>query len=97
MTKQSKRWPIWKIAVVTAGFTAVAVVLFWLSAHLERSVGGLATQPTGQSPVLTPGSFIMMGAIVVAAFALFGAGWLIYRIREACRPAWERGRGKKRR
>ena len=96
MKKQAKRWPIWKIAIVTLGLTVAAVVLFWLSVVTDKAIGGLTTNPAGQSLALTPGSFIMMGAIVAGAFGILSAIWLAYRIWEARLPAWERPRKKKR-
>jgi len=97
MKKQAKRWPIWKIAIVTAGFAVVAVVLFWLSVVTDRAIGGLTTNPAGRTAALTPGSFIMMGGVVAAAGGVLSAIWLVYRIWEARLPAWERPRRKKRR
>ncbi len=97
MKKQAKRWPIWKIAIVTLGLTVAAVVLFWLSVVTDKAIGGLTTNPAGRSLPLTPGSFIMMGGVVTGAFGILSAIWLGYRIWEARLPAWERPRKKKRR
>jgi hypothetical protein len=97
MRKQPKRWPIWKIAVVTGGLAVVAIVLFWLSVLTERATSDLTTNPAGRTLALTPGGMIMMAGIVAGAFAVLGCIWLGFRIREALRPEWERGRGKKRR
>ena len=97
MMKQAKRWPIWKIAVVTAGCAVGATVLFWLSALTDRATGGLTTSPAGRSSALTPGSLMLMGAIVGTAFGILSAVWLVYRIWEARLPAWEQRRRRKRR
>ena len=97
MKKQAKRWPIWKIAIVTAGFAVVAVVLFWLSVVTDRAIGGLTTNPAGRTAALTPGSFIMMGGVVAAAGGVLSPMWRVNRLWDARLPAGARPRIKTRR
>ena len=97
MKKQAKRWPIWKLTLVTVGCGLAAAALFWLSAFVDTASSGLTTNPAGRSLALTPGSFIMMAAAVAAALGILAGIRLVSRIWEARLPVWERGRGKKRR
>lgn len=96
MSKQAKRWPIWKIALATGGCAVVAAVLFWLSALVEGVSGEQTTTPIRRSPALTVSSFVMMLAVGAVIFGVLGVIWLAFRIREARMPAWDR-RAKKRR
>ena len=63
MPKRSERWPIWKIAVATAGCALLAGGLPWLSRLAEKVGGEPTTLPSGRQPALTVSSFVMMMAI----------------------------------
>ena len=95
MSKRGKRWPIWKIAVATGACFAGAVALFWLSVIMGKGADEQATDPTGQSALLTFPAFIMILGVAASMLAILCVVWLVLRIREARTPVWERG-GKKR-
>ena len=58
--RPSKRWPIWKIAVGTAGCAAGALVLFGLSVLLEHLSGGPPVRPDGRAVALSFPTILMM-------------------------------------
>jgi hypothetical protein len=97
MTKPPDRWPIWKIAVTTAGCAAGAAALYGLSVLAESAVGEPPEGPYGRKPALTLPGFVMMLATGAGILSVLGIIWLVFRIREARMPAWKRPGRKKRR
>lgn len=96
MTKRAKRWQIWKIALTTAGCAVLAVALFWLSAITDKPVVEQPDEPVPQARGLNPSSFMMMMAVLATGLTALSLFWLSARLWELRKPAWERGKKKKR-
>jgi hypothetical protein len=97
MTKRAKRWPIWKIALGTAGCGVGAVLLFWLSLLAERLAPAGSANSNSPAAVFTLPAFVAMMAIAASLLCVLGLIWLILRIRDARIPAWKKRERKKRR
>jgi len=96
MARREQRWPIWKIAASTGGCIVAAVVLVWLSRLAERVAGPVTTNPDTRTPAMSFPAFLLMLALMAGILAVLGMLWLVLRLREASKPAWERG-GRRRR
>ncbi|MCK4342323.1 MAG: hypothetical protein KAY37_11440 [Phycisphaerae bacterium] len=94
--KQPKRWPIWKIAVATVACALGSAVLFWLSALADTTGGEPTTSPATRTQAMTLTTFLMMLAVAAAILSGLSVLWLAVRVREARRPAWERGKKRRR-
>jgi len=95
MSKRSKRWPIWRIAVSGISCVLGAGAVFCLGVYLDKlGVSGGPEQDTTQVFAL-PGFFMMLG-MGVFMLAVVCFIWLGLRIKEARTPPWER-KGKSRR
>lgn len=90
MGKRTKRWPIWKIATATAACGLAAPALFLLSRYVEKTIDEPAGGPTGQEPVLTVSSVVIILAMAALVLAVLGVVWLVARIRDARTPAWKK-------
>lgn len=97
MSKPPPRWAIWKIAVATAGCALGSVLLFWLSGLADAAASTSTTQPAAPAQALSFPGVLFMFAIVAAILATLSLLWLVVRVQEARKPAWERGPRKKRR
>ena len=86
MSKPPQRWPLWKIAAGTAGCAVASGALIWLSRYMERPGTGDAAR-TG---TMTPAAFLLMVGVMSGILTVLGAIWLVLRVREARKPAWER-------
>jgi hypothetical protein len=96
VTKQASRWPIWKIATVTAACVVASGALAWWAAVSGGPGRAQAVDPYAPTSLMTFSSFLMILASLTGVLGLLGLGWLAWRIREARKPAWER-RGRKKR
>lgn len=96
MGKRTKRWPIWKIATAAGACVLLSPVLFWFSAFLEKALKEEGTDPSGQTPMLTLSSLVMMFGMAVGLLGVLGLIWLVVRIQDARTPAWKK-QAKKRR
>ncbi len=96
MPRREQRWPIWKIAASTGACIVAVVVLVWLSRLAERAASPATTNPDARTPAMSFPAFLLMLALMAGILAVLGMVWLALRVREASKPAWERG-GRRRR
>jgi len=97
MSKNSAKWPMWKIILALVACAVSSVGLFVASRVVKPEVqGDIPVDPSAQS-IVTASTLLLMLSTMAGVLTVLCVVWVVFRVRDARIPPWEKNKKRPRR